>query len=698
MLYTKNLTIRQKTVLESIIIIIFFVSISYLYLGVNIFSGKIVAPMDLLLSYPGWKESGISTTIVNIERSDILDGLLPVWINTRNTILGGELPLWSLTRSGGSPSFIFLGNSFISVSFLLFLIFGGGIGFTLGLLAKLVIAGFGTYKLCRTQLGILPSIFGGIVYMMCGFNAGWLMWPHVSTGMWIPWLLWAIIKLETASTRKWIIVVALFTTALIFGGFMSVSAYGLMLTGLLIIWMIIIRVRHKDDNILKRNLFIISGIILGILLASVQIIPFIEWLGQFDTSFRHGGSLLQINNMDTLWEPFRYSYNLNGNVIPKVEMNGYIGKIPILFSIIALLYILTIKKRHFTPISPLFWIPVTILTIMVAFNFSPITQFVYELPVFNNNASNRLLVLIGLEFAVISSFGFQELLETLKSQNLVQIKNLDIIILILATMIITIQIVDMTRIGQSQNAVVPRETFYPDTPTIDYITNNIVHGQSVIASGDTYMISGTINAYGISEWYAHGYFRSSEKELLERVVNNAWKTPTAALFNSDQIKLNSSATDDITDALGIRYVLTSRKINHTDNWKSFKVGDIVTIYENKDVPPGAYIVKGELDKIDRTNWDWNNIKIINFNSNTQTYMIDTNYSGWFVKTARTWPGWNTYVNGKLVKTEKYLDILPAVPIEPGISIIKFEYKPLSFFIGTIISFVTLLFLLFMVRK
>lgn len=681
---------------ESIFVILFFTCVSFLYLGANIFSGEIVSPMDRLLVHIGWKESGISTPLINADRSDILDVRLPVWINARKKILNGEINLWDPSRSGGTPSIIFLGNSFISVGFLIFLIVGDGLGFTLGLLAKLVIAGFGTYKLCRTQLETFPSIFGGLTYMMSGFNAGWLMWPHVETSIWIPWLLWAVIKLEERPNRKSISIVALLVGMLIFGGFMSVSAYGFMLVTLLVLWLAVIRIIQKDTEILKRNLFILSGIILGLLLTSIQVIPFIEWLKEFDTSWRQGGSFLNTYNLDTLWKPFRYSYNFNGNIVPKIEMSGYIGKITILFSLIALFHTLFLnkKKRLLIPLSPAFWIAVTTITIMIAFNFTLVTNFIYELPVFNNNLSNRLLVIIGLGFAIIGAYGFQKL-SILK----LMIQNSHIIILVFV-FIIALQIIDLGRIGQSQNAVVSSETFYPNTPTINYIITHIVPGQSVIATSDAYMVPGTLNAYGIYEWYAHGYFKISEKHVLDKIVHDAWVSNTAAMFNVDQIDMNS----ELIDALSIRYILAptytqnqSQTQNNTYQWSIFRVGNQITIYENKDVPPGAYLIKDDftLDDIAGCCQNWHDIKMINFKSDTQEYMIETNYSGWFIRTMRIWPGWKAYVNGHPVEIKPYLGILPAIRIDPGISIISLEYKPYSFFIGATISFITLLFLIFL---
>lgn len=831
--------LKSKKNMETLFILLFFIFVPYIFLGANIFSGEIVAPMDLPLQYSGWKESGISTSLINPERSDIVDALLPKWIYARNAILNEDLPLWNPTRSGGTPALTFLGNSFFSIGFLIFLILGGGIGFTFVLLARLTIAGLGTYKLCRTQMGVLPSIFGGVIYMMCGFNAGWLMWPHVETSMWIPWVLWAVIRVDDRPIGKNISILAIFVAALIFGGFMSVSAYGLFLTSGFAIWLIIIRfVKQNEPQISKRSVAIFSGVALGFLLSSIQLIPFLEWLGQFDTSWRHGGSDLLISNLNTLWEPFKYSFNINGHIVPHVGRSGYIGKVPIIFSVMSMLSILSLQKRKhlYSPLSPLFWIIATIITIIIAFNYSFLAQMIYKLPVFNNNLNSRFLVLIGLEFAILGAFGFQQILDKFDSiisasPNQNKFKNIVVIVLIF---VIALHVIDMINFGQSQNTVVLDEMFYPYTPTINYVSNNIQSSQSVLATSDAFMLSGTLSAYGISEWFAHGYFKKSEKKVLSEIVDNAWKSPTAAGFNINQINMDSN----FIDALGIRYILTSsmspshmflsqlkndksappmptntlgqffnlsepaqisgisllmatygkqnsgtdvilrlfdvnntllassrvhKKLitdntwiyfdldqdlmlkpnlykfeveaadnntdqitiwsvvrndnlengymivngipvsgdlsfalmghyqSNTNDWSANNVGNMITIYENVDCPPGAYVVKNEgfLEEPNSHFLRWDNVIQIHSSSNIQTFMVETNESGWFVKTTRMWPGWQASVNGNPAEIKAYQDILPAVHIEPGVSIIQFKYRPTSFLIGAIISLLSL---------
>jgi H+/Cl- antiporter ClcA len=162
-----------------------------------------------------------------------------------------------------------------------------------------------------------------------------------------------------------------------------------------------------------------------------------------------------------------------------VERCGYVGKITILFSFIAMVAIFN-KKRSLSDLSPLFWIIISLIASIAVFNVAPLSRLIYELPFFNNNPSNRLLVILGLSFAILGAYGMNILLKT-TNLNVESKKNRDLLkslVIIFFIIIIGIHTFDMASVGKSQNAVVPSEAFYPNTPTIEYVQNHILPGHS----------------------------------------------------------------------------------------------------------------------------------------------------------------------------------------------------------------------------
>ncbi|KAF5063531.1 hypothetical protein DSECCO2_293710 [anaerobic digester metagenome] len=682
---------------EDLIVILFFSLVSFFYLGANIFAGQIVAPMDLLLHYPGWSNTGMDIPVFNLERSDILDSQIPMWNFARDSILNGLLPLWNPFVAGGSPALATFTTSpsLLTPSFFVFLVFGGGVGFTLSLLAKLFFAGYGAYKLCRTELTVLPSIFGGITYMMCGFNASWLMWPHVTTSMWIPWVLWGIILLNRERTRKRIFFVAIPVALLIFGGFPFVTFSGLALGSLFVCWLVLIDFVKKDRiSGLKSGILLFSATFAGIGLAAAQILPFAEWLAQFDKSWRHGGSILSLNDLDILWTPFKYTHDFGTNIVPQVERCGYVGILTLLFSIVAIGFILKYRKNALTPLSPLFWAPIIFLIMIPVFTISPLSTIVYQLPIFNSNVNTRLLVLLGLSFSIVGAYGLDASIKVISKLNRNHSRFFEGCVTVFLLAIIGIHIATMAPVGMSQNAVVPAESFYPIAPTISYVQSNLQPGQSVLATS-AYMISGTLTYYGISDWFAHTYHRDSEKFVLLQVVTlpaDSWKT--AAIYDFNRINLESP----LIDKLGVRYVLTAEKLPQDLNitkWQIMSFEDKIIVLENKDCPPGAYLStpSGEVYPS-----SYDAVVVTEYSPNYREYHIYSPDGGVFVTTTRIWPGWVAYCNDQPVPIKPYLGILQSVEVPEGESVIKFTYVPYSFYIGLVISLATLVLLLLIPRK
>jgi hypothetical protein len=227
-------------------------------------------------------------------------------------------------------------------------------------------------------------------------------------------------------------------------------------------------------------------------------------------------------------------------------------------------------------------------------------------------------------------------------------------------------------------------------------------------------------------------FDSNGKQLAftqvdaKSITDNSWINfnfneslllqPDIYMFEVEAIDKNSSAVtiwstvknDNFADGHMIvneqiingdlSFELNGFYLSDQNEWKIYSVGNHMTVYENIDCPPGAYVINDNkfTDGFESNNYDYSNVKLINFSSNIQTYSVQTNSSCWFVRTARIWPGWQATVNGKNTEIKSYMNILPAVKLEKGESIIQFKYRPTSFFIGSILSFASLIVLILIV--
>jgi hypothetical protein len=587
---SKTLTFFQRHDAFSALIV--FVCLSVYALGANPFAGQTVAPFDRLLQFPGWSTIQSDRSAVHTERSDILDSQLPTWITLKDQIRKGETPLWYPNGAGGQPISLELCNP----AFLLFVaIKDNAVAYYMVGLAKLVISGFGCYLLLRIFLRWLPSMWGGIVFMLCGFNAAWFFWEQVTTAMWIPWLFWATVSYLKTEDRRWLPAIAICSLLLIFGGFPPVAAFGFYAFALLIIaWNISdfikggdvtppsppLKLRGgsgalfiKSFEILKKTALPLLAVGISFLMSAITIIPFRDFLSGTDQSRRTGfGPRFSIHDLSIF-----FSFENP----PPVERTVYVGIAVLIFSLVGIFQAFRTadeKLRKFILLN-LFLV---IVTISITFGLLP-EGLIRALPVFNSNPWGRLIVITLLALSVLSAVGlnFIEIkLRELSSRYFgLTPLNAHLIMTVLLIGIIAVQFHSQKSLFNRFNAVVPSAWFYPLTPSIKYVKEHLRPLQSVIADANSYWFAGTLGAYGIPEWYAHSYRTDREKEVLSELAHNRSKSPTTMVIDGKSIRFNSP----LMDKLAIKYLLVNKDMG---NKRLFELAEL----SHDPAPPLPYNV------------------------------------------------------------------------------------------------------------
>lgn len=524
-------------------------------LGANPFAGETVAPFDLLLSYQGWSSVQAGVRPLNTQPSDILDSLLPVWVMLKEQLREGKGVLWYPYGAGGVPISLDLGNP----SFWLFaLIRDNAFAWYLVGLAKLVVSGFGAYLLLRTFLRRLPSLWGGAVYMLCGFNAAWFYWDQVTTAMWIPWLFWATVRFLTTEDARWLPAISLSSLLLIFGGFPAVAAFGFYAFSLLLlIWIACERVAaHRQGAPGKGNRSValagkavlpLLAVGLAFLMSAVTLVPFAENMGQINLSYR--------SNAGSSFDGFRdLLLFLTWETPLAVERTAYLGWPAVL---LALAGIVAAFRSSDGLLGKLNIVMVALLLLGVAVLFGPVPpELVRSLPVFGSNHWSRMIVIPLLALSVLSATGLERAITLLRDSAVrfgtaPERARLAVTAVVLAVM--ATQFILQKNFFNAYNAVVPSAWFYPQTPAIRQVQDRIGPLESVIADS-SFMVAGTLGAYGIPEWYAHAYRTDREKSVLEKLVHEPFASPTAAFIHGSDIRLDSP----LMDQLAIRFLLLRR--------------------------------------------------------------------------------------------------------------------------------------------
>ena len=157
-------------------------------MGANPFKGETTAPMDLLLSKPGWTSTGMHLPPRHAKRSDVLDYKIPSWLALKRQLREGRLPLWNDLTAGGVPGLQLVSRSALTPAFLVFvLIEDDALAFYFSNLVNLILAAMGMYLFLRClSLERWAALFGAFVFAFSGFHAAWFYLHHMNTAIWIP--------------------------------------------------------------------------------------------------------------------------------------------------------------------------------------------------------------------------------------------------------------------------------------------------------------------------------------------------------------------------------------------------------------------------------------------------------------------------------------------------------------------------------
>jgi hypothetical protein len=426
-------------------------------------------------------------------------------------------------------------------------------------LAKLVISGFGGYLLLKTFVRWLPSLWGGIVFMLCGFNAAWFFWEQVSTAMWIPWLLWATVMYLKTEDAKWLPAIAVTSLLMIFGGFPAVAAFGFYSFSLLVlVWNIHkafagnSRAGSPDIRSLrlfsKKTVLPLFAVGIAFLMAAIALLPFLDNMAGVNLSYRTGGGTpFSIRDM------LLFFFYENP---PQVERTAYIGIPVVLFAAAGIVSFFRTdedNRKRFV----FFNVLLLVFTVSITFGLIP-HQLIAAMPVFKNNSWGRLIVVPLLGLAVLSSLGLDFVISKLppvlsRAVNMTP-ANAHRLALVLVIGITIVQFHSQKKLFNNFNAVVPSAWFYPLTPSIQYVKERLKPLQSVIADR-SYWFSGTLGGYGITEWYGHSFRTDREKEVLASLSDDPFPSATSAAVDSGYIHYDSP----LMDKLAIKYLLVSKK-------------------------------------------------------------------------------------------------------------------------------------------
>jgi len=509
--------------------------VALLMLRANPLDGDTLAPFDLLVAQPGWKQVEPKPPLVHVQHSDILDSKLPAWIYLKKALRAGRLPLWNPITAAGAPGIHLLTRSGMTPAFAAYALFeDDATGLYAAALVNLLIIGFGAYFLFFfLSRNRIAALLGAFVLSYSGFIAGWFYWPHVNTAVWLPWvLLFGLLYTETGC-RRYLPWFSLVSALLILGGFPIVVVYTYLALGLAVsirLFSLPFDGRTRLIRIGELSLFAM----LSLLMTAFAIFSLAEYLHHAGISHRHGGTALtRLSDLRLFVLPFSDRSLF-------VERSVYVGVFPIVALFTGIWWLLGRRADW-----RIVWgLSLILVSAIFVFTLLP-REWLSRVPLIGGNPWSRMILLIDLGLAILAVVLYQRLWRWAAG------RLPPLTFLVLMSAIPLIQCYDQGRVFARRVAPVDGRLLYPRTATLAFMQAHLSPLQNVIADNG-FMTAGVLGAYGMPEWFAHEMRPASEKQALQAwLVHDPFVTSTASAFHCGQIRFDGLGLD----YFGVRYLL-----------------------------------------------------------------------------------------------------------------------------------------------
>jgi len=409
---------------ETVQVSLLLLTLLAIFFGEAIFLGRKLLPADIAYTDPvylGYAPAEF-TKPHNILLYDEAYQFYPWHVYVSQALRQGFLPFWNPYVYCGTPlmaedqSAVFYPLNILSYAFspsdaVLFTAF-----------ARLLIAGLATYWFVRTIGGNrFGALIGAVTFTFSGFMIVWLGHPHTNVAAWLPALFLTAEWLHRRSNVQHVAFVALVVAAQLTGGHPETSLYTLTAGGVYYLFRSVTAWwgdRGSRSAMIRLLAFGIA-VVLGFALASIDLLPFWEWLQiSAELQFRTGAGGLRVTRLgprhwlagilpmllpnifnNPTWPGEYRSFFPGWNFVEQTLYVGVIG--------LALAAGVTFARRRDKQV--LFLAALGLVTLGAALRL-PVFDWVNYLPLFNIAAYGRFRLIYTFCMSVLAGLGAHDIL------------------------------------------------------------------------------------------------------------------------------------------------------------------------------------------------------------------------------------------------------------------------------------------------
>jgi len=378
-----------------------------LLVGVNYFpvlTGRVPLPWDIIDYFPAWfGRAKFDATRTYADIGDLVTSFYPYRAFAAESIRRGILPLWNPHILFGAPFNAAQAALFYPLNSLYYIL-PLPLAWTLGIILKMFLSAVFMALFVRSIGGSRTgAIFSAIVFASCGFMTAWQGTPMSDAALWLPLICYAVQRLHRDRSTISLALAAFSFAMPVLAGHPE-TAFHVTLTGTawaIVIWASSINLRGRSFD----TGFLVSFTLVGLLalgVASIQMIPTVEWVGQMgDTLGARWPALplhqaLSFASRDILRGP-----NSAGILVP--EGAAYLGMITLLAASLALF--------HRARTAVLFLAVLTLVSFGIVYGIEPLNWISLHIPVLNGIKNKRMILLGSFGIAILAGLGISALEE-----------------------------------------------------------------------------------------------------------------------------------------------------------------------------------------------------------------------------------------------------------------------------------------------
>jgi len=341
----------------------------------------------------------------------------------------GEYPLWMPWIFSGIPSTHSMQNisEYYFPHHIISLIKFFGVPWFWNFLLHFVFCGFGMYLFLKRIGGnFIGSILGATSFMVVPYMVTMIVHGHgsqVMTAAYIPWIMWALIRLDEKSSLRNIGILSLLIGLQLQRAHVQIAYYTWMLMIAYMIFKLISQYILKEENDIKFYTNWLISSLLGFFMSLWIYIPLINYAGLSNRSISNGGASFSyatswsLHPFETLTMLLPFSFGFGDatyfGYMPFTNFPNYASIILVLFSICA--FYKNLNNRII-----FFFLFVFIFSVLISFGkYFPLYAFLYDwLPYFNKfRVPSMILILSQFCICALASIGVQNLLLKVKSSD-----------------------------------------------------------------------------------------------------------------------------------------------------------------------------------------------------------------------------------------------------------------------------------------